>query len=276
MLPMAVVSSSISSRPRLGSVATGDARSPREMSSALRLSDRSRVTRASTAGSRSARTSVTPPATSACITQLALRTRCSVPTSTVARRKCETRILLCSGERHRRTPVFQRRRQPSHRRGPPGSPGAGKLVQHGTANRSVASRRGHQCHAERDSGVGRPGFHIPGMRTSCGEHPCPHDSGEPSLEECSVFLDPAGKLLDALRHAGAWTPAQGLGGAGDVGDEDRLVPRAPVGESRAERTTGEPVQLLDQLEQRQRVAPGRRPRLKTRPLARSMRSTAAS
>jgi len=96
MLPIAVVSSSISSRPRLGSVDTGEARSPREMSSALRFSERSRETRARTAGSKSARNRVSAPATRACTAQLAFRTKWSVLTSTIAKRKCETRILLCS------------------------------------------------------------------------------------------------------------------------------------------------------------------------------------
>ncbi len=84
--------------------------------------------------------------------------------------------LALERERHRWTPVFQRRRETPHRRSPPGSPGAGKLVQHGTANRSVASRRGHQCHAGRDSGVGRPGFHIP-RRSRAAEYTPPHTQG---------------------------------------------------------------------------------------------------
>jgi hypothetical protein len=91
---MAVVSSSISSRPRLGSVATGLARSPREMSRALRLSERSRVIRARSVGSTSASRSVRAAAISACIPQGAFRTSRSAPTSTEARRKWERRILV--------------------------------------------------------------------------------------------------------------------------------------------------------------------------------------
>src|SRR5215468_4981560 len=248
MLPMAVVSSSISSRPRLGSVVTGETRSPREMSSALRLSERRRVTRASTAGSRSASTSVSALATRACTAQLALRTKCSVPTSTIARRKCETRILLCSESDTGW--LRSSRAAASFRAGAGRRPVRAAGNSSSTERRTVPFRVGGGTSAIRAAILAQhgPDFTFRSRVWPAGYTP-PHTRGRGSGEERSIFLDPAGELPDAVGHPRPRAPAEGLRGAGDVGDEDRLVPGTPVGEGRAQRASGETVQLLDQLEE---------------------------
>src|SRR4051812_18315069 len=75
-----------------------------------------------------------------------------------------------------------------------------------------------------------------------------------SLEEAAVLADPPEQAVHALGGADAGRPAEQAPGLADVGHEDALVARPPVGAGRVEGPAERPLQHGHQLVQAQGVA----------------------